>query len=305
MTPPLHFYIFSFNRGRFLAHCVRSIETCAPGATLTVMDDASDDPETVAVLKRVGECHEVVVRAGGEGSKHGGLSANMQAALDRTDAPRVCFLQDDMQLVRPLDETDAAAINRWFEQRPNAAFLHPAFLKGCNAARDRQITRFDDATGCYLREAERLSVGGHYSDIFIADTARLRAQGWQFTAREHGNEPQARRLFGPMGFMFAPFVMWLPSVPAYRGRSKTRAMQHAERRQGCGFHPLRMMSQAHAEAFRQRDPQQLPVAETFLRLEDAARLTTPWRYHPFQNASLLRNLDKLERSLSRLWSTRG
>ncbi|MBU0789743.1 MAG: glycosyltransferase, partial [Gammaproteobacteria bacterium] len=206
MNPPLQFYIFSYNRGRFLEHCVRSVETCAPGAPVTVMDDASDDAETRAVLERLATRHEVVIRAGKDQSKHGGLSANMQAALDRTDAPRVCFLQDDMQLVRPLVDEDYGAIERWFRQRPQAAFLQPAFLKACNDARNQQITRFDAATGCYLRDAAHLSVGVHYSDIFIAETARLKAQGWQFTAREKGNEPQAQRLFGAMGFMFAPFV---------------------------------------------------------------------------------------------------
>jgi glycosyltransferase involved in cell wall biosynthesis len=304
MNPPLQFYIFSYNRGRFLEHCVRSVETCAPGAPVTVMDDASDDAETRAVLERLATRHEVVIRAGKDQSKHGGLSANMQAALDRTDAPRVCFLQDDMQLVRPLVDEDHRAIERWFCERPQAAFLQPAFLKACNDARNQQITRFDAATGCYLRDAAHLSVGVHYSDIFIAETARLKAQGWQFTAREKGNEPQAQRLFGAMGFMFAPFVMWLPSVPAYRGRTKTFAMRRAERRQGCGFHPIRVMSPAAAEQFRRRDPQQLPVAETFLRLETGS-LPTPWRYHPFQKASLLRNLDRLERSVSGLWSARA
>lgn len=304
MNQPLHFYLFSYNRGRFLDHCVRSIEICAPGAPVTVMDDASDDAETQAVLARLGSRHEVVIRAGKDQSKHGGLSANMQAALERTHSPRVCFLQDDMQLVRPLSEDDYGAIDRWFGQRPEAAFLQPAFLKGCNDRRNQKITRFDEATGTYVRDAEGLSVGVHYSDIFIAETARLNAQGWQFTAREKGNEPEAQRLFGAMGFMFAPFVMWLPSVPAYRGRTKTMAMRRAERLQGCGFHPFRVMSPEAVEQFKQRDPAQLPVAETYLQLE-AGSLPTPWRFHPFQKASMLRNLDRLERSLSGLWPARA
>jgi hypothetical protein len=39
----LRFCVFSYNRGRFLQNCVRSIELCAPGQPITVYDDGSDD----------------------------------------------------------------------------------------------------------------------------------------------------------------------------------------------------------------------------------------------------------------------
>ena len=293
MVDALQFCVFSFNRGRFLEHCVRSIERCAPTAAVHIYDDASDDPDTLAALARLRARHSVVVRPGGRQSKHGGLSANMQAALEQVDG-RLCFLQDDMQLVRPLDDGDYRGIEAFFGEQPDAGFLHPAFFKGCNRDRDQRITRFDAATGTYFRDGEGMSVGHHYSDIFIAEAARLRAVGWRFTARERGNEPQAQQHFRPMGFLFAPFVMWLPRVPAYRGRTKTWAMARAERRQGSGFHPIADMMAADVQALKARAPEVLPVAEDFLRA-GSPPIPAPWHYYPLQKAPLLKALDRLER----------
>ena len=53
MVDALQFCVFSFNRGRFLEHCVRSIERCAPTAAVHIYDDASDDPDTLAALARL------------------------------------------------------------------------------------------------------------------------------------------------------------------------------------------------------------------------------------------------------------
>jgi hypothetical protein len=47
--------IFSFNRGQLLDNCVRSVEKFSPDTPIAVFDDASDDPETLRVLREVAD----------------------------------------------------------------------------------------------------------------------------------------------------------------------------------------------------------------------------------------------------------
>ena len=119
--------VFSYNRGRYLAHSVASVRRNMPMANLKVYDDQSDDPETCAYLETLGDA--VYVREGGETARLGGLYANMQSAVDRCEAEFVMFLQDDMQIVRAVDDTDLATIRGFFEATPTAAFITPLFQK--------------------------------------------------------------------------------------------------------------------------------------------------------------------------------
>lgn len=123
MSHGLQFAIFSFNRGRFLQHCVDSIERFAPECSVHVVDDGSDDPHTRRVVDTLAQRHRVTIADKAGTTKHGGLYTNMQYALDsaKPDQP-LCFLQDDAQLVRPLEAEDFDAINRFFWHSPRAAF---------------------------------------------------------------------------------------------------------------------------------------------------------------------------------------
>lgn len=293
MSTKLHFCVFSYNRGTFLDNCIQSIENLAPGNPVSVFDDMSSDAETREVLDRISRRHEVVASAGARETKHGGLYANMQSAYERFDRGWLCFLQDDTQLVRPVDQRDLAEIGRWFES-DRAGFLHPAFLRGRNRRRDTRHTRYHPHRNAYTREGSGQGAGVYYSDICIFDVSELKRHQWRFQSREVANDLQARQLFEPMGIMHTPFAMWLPSVPAYRGRVKTMAMKFAERRQKCGLHPIRPLADEAVQALRQRPPESLPFAEDFLRAGEPP-VPAPWRYYPLQNAPVLKLLDRLER----------
>jgi hypothetical protein len=100
--------------------------------------------------------------------------------------------------------------------------------------------------------------------------------------------------FGPMGYLFAPFAMWLPEVPAYRGKRKTLALRWAEQRRGCGFYPFRIMSADEVERLLARGPEVLPVAEDFLHGERSTP-PAPWTYNPLQAEPLLKRLNAWRR----------
>ncbi|MGM0812712.1 MAG: glycosyltransferase [Pseudomonadota bacterium] len=300
MNDNLRFFVFSYNRGQFLANCVHSIERSAPGAPIVVFDDCSSDPATCAVLEDIAIRHRVV-RAG-ETTRHklGGLYGNMQAALESAaDNEFVCFTQDDTQMVRALSDEDYRTIAACFAARPELGFLSPAFIRGISRRGRRRIDfGYDARLQLFCPRPSRRSAGVHYSDICLSRADRLRAAGWRFRIGEPANSAQAAMHFGPMGYLRCPFLMWLPNGPAYRGKTKTLALRWAERRRRCGFHPFRDLDPAVVERLRHAPAPLLPVAEDFLTIADG-ELDKPWVYDPLQGASLLKHLNRGELFLKR------
>ncbi len=300
MSAPLHFVVFSFNRGRFLAHCVRTLELCAPQCRVLIFDDDSDDPGTRQVLDDLARRHVVLTpqpMVPGSHSKHGGLYANLQAALEGlADDVLMCTLQDDMQLVRPLPDAEIRDMSAFLDRDQGRRFLHHAFMKG--AERERSRFHHDPETGMYFSGREQSSAGSHYSDIFIASVSALRSVQWRFLPREAANEQQARQVFLPMAHWKHPFAAWLPAATAWRGKRRTRALRWGERLNHCGFHPLRLMTEEQVARFLQRDPaQRFPWAEDWLELEQGG-LPRPWVYHPLQGSRWLKWWNSLELKLT-------
>ncbi|MDZ7683969.1 MAG: glycosyltransferase [Gammaproteobacteria bacterium] len=228
--------VFSFNRGRFLQHCIESIEARVPRCPISIYDDGSDDPSTLEVLSTLEYRHRVVRHIGGQAGegKHGGLYRNMQRAVEEQPPGEiVCFVQDDMQVVRSVDPEELDAIADTLESFA-PRFLHPAFLKACNRESDARDIRYDAEAGGYYSDRFDRSAGAFYSDVFIASVDHLRAVEWTFAERESLNEAQARQKMAQMFILRNPFFAWLPRVPAWRGRTRTIALRAAERRRVTG-----------------------------------------------------------------------
>ena len=291
----MRLFVFSYNRGPFLANCIDSIERLAPEHSLTVVDDASDDPETLAVLARAAKHHTVVTGEALSGHKHGGLYPNMQAAFDTVpDKALFCFLQDDTQLVRPLTGEDEAALHRQFDHAPTLGFISPAFIRQISLkhAVDRDF-RFDATLDLWFWHPQRRSTGAYYSDLLIARSDRLRAAGWRFESGESSNNQQAQRHFMRMGRLRVPFAMWLPNGPAFRGKQKSWALRFAERRRRCGLYPLQDLAADVEADLHQGTPPALPVAERCLNARSQHRLPVPWTYDPMQGQRWLKWMDRL------------
>lgn len=299
----MQFVVFSYNRGVFLENCIASIERCAPGHKVAIFDDNSDDADTQRILGALAERHTVWLPevAGAGKSKHGGLYSNMQSALERLDENTLmCFLQDDVQLVRGISEKEVTRFAHYFDAVETAGFIQPAFFKGSNRHSDLALTRFDPELGGYRVDRFRHSAGASYSDILISRVRNLRNAGWTFLQREAKNELQARAKFRQMLYLRNPFVAWLPCTPAYRGKVRTWALRRAHRLSGAGFYPLRYMNAAEEEAFVNRDAHVLPVAEDFLEVS-GAELPKPWIYHPLQGRRMLKSLNSAELRIRRLF----
>lgn len=294
------FCVFSFNRGQFLENCIESIERCVVDPGVVIFDDDSTDAETLSVLQRLEGRHTVLKPGNVSSHRLGGLYGNMQAALDYCrNEDLVCFLQDDTQLVREVPAEEIDKLDRCFEQNPDLGFITPCFIRGINRKRGLAYA-FDESSGLYFRAESSNSAGRYFSALLMMKPTRLLAAGWQFGRSEPENEQQARERFSSMGYLFAPFAMWLPEVPAYRGKRKTLGLKLAEKKRNCGYYPFRIMDDEQVRALRSRDPAILPYAEDFLHC-DPRDPPRPWAYNPLTGTGWIKTLNQIEVSLRRLF----
>ncbi|HET8800823.1 MAG TPA: glycosyltransferase family 2 protein [Marinobacter sp.] len=299
------FFVFSYNRGPHLKNCIDSIEACAPGHRVVIYDDASEDPETQRILAELAQRHEVRSRDDKTSAdQHGALYTNMQRAIESVEGDEVlCFLQDDTQLVRPIDDQDLAFISDYFERFPNAGFLAPVFQKRITRQRTLDRFVFHPDRGVYVCEhrSKKQVAGVYYSDISLTTSQRLRAVDWQFIPGEFDNELRARKNFMEMGYLFAPFAMWLPNPPAYRNKKKSLAFRIAEVVNKAGLYPFRIMAPEDVARLRAHPENRVAIAEDHLSVT-VEGLRSPWIFHPLRRSRLLRKLDRFEAFLKRLFS---
>lgn len=294
----LPFYVFSYNRGPFLRHCVDSIKRYSPGSEITIIDDGSNDPETLDILSQYAAHHRVLRQTKDKIAKLGGLYRNLQIALDDFSSGEIfAFVQDDCQIVRNLRPEDDTYILEYFQNYPDAAFLNPHFLKGIRKRGILRAIHLDREFPAYFYDfSERWkdrSVTMYYTDICIGHAPRLRSRGFRFQSDETTTAMHARRLFSKMGTMAYPFVMSLPQVPIYRGKQKTWAVHQAEKRLGTKPKAFEPWSNHESEAFFKRDLQTLPFAEDFLKCSGAPP-RVPFVKESVNVFPLLRVLHKVE-----------
>lgn len=298
----MYFCIFSFNRGRFLSNCIRSIEQCVDSPKILIFDDNSNDADTLKLLDSLREKYQVIQPESSDmpAYKCGGLYQNMQTSLAYIPAAQLAyFVQDDTQLVRKINQQDIDCIHLFFDKHQDAAFLHHAFWREKNREHNQKVTVFDKHSDTYFRESSHRSSGTYFSAIAIVHADRLKSNGWVFKPTEKENDRQAREHFSRMGLMKNPFLMWLPSVPCYRGKVKTFALAQAEKIQKCGFYPFTILSDKQNQAFIERSAEVLPIAEDFLTVANA-ELTKPWITHPLQGLAFWKLLNKIELKLQKL-----
>lgn len=261
-------YVFSYNRGIFLDNCLKSIEDCAAGIPVTVIDDQSDDPNTVAVLNKYKHTLNIIKAGEAEISEHktGGLYNNMRFAFRdaRQSGKRlVLFLQDDMQLVRPILPGDLEAAIAFFENNRNAAELHTCFMKRFFADTDERLTKLDRSGEAYLRSPDYPGFSG-FSAVGLFDVERFDHLFGGLQQGEYANNEYAQRCGIQMGISTRPFMMWLPYPISHRGKTRNIPLQIVESVAGCGFYPYQIMTDDEVTQLLDRRPEQRPYAEDWL-----------------------------------------
>lgn len=286
--------IFSFNRGKYLRNCVESVQQCITDAEIIIFDDSSDDPDTQEYLEQAAKTFQVIGPKEVGTIKHGGLYHNMNTALELFhDRELICFLQDDTQIVRPVSSQELEEMKTLFDCQPTLGFLHPCFIRGIDLKKRPVIPLSGPTTNIFFRQDSGQSAGIYYSDLVVFKPDRLISAGWHFQQSEPANDEQARTHFDMMAYMWLPFAMWLPEVPAYRGKKKTFGLRLAEKKKRVGFYPFRLFSDEEAASIRYQNPPRLPVAEDYLEYTPSSP-PKPWTYNPLTGLKLFKNMNNIE-----------
>lgn len=274
-------YLFSYNRGQFLDNCLNSLLRCAEGLDVTVIDDDSEDEITRQVLNRWQHQFRQLDTGpvGQTEHKTGGLYGNMRRAM--TDARNrnktlILFLQDDMQLVRPIHREDLCQALQFFAANPNAAQLQTCFMKRFFADRDEALSRLDSSGQAYLRPSDYPGFSG-FSAVGLFHLERFQALFGELQQGEYANNAFAQQQGIQMGIAAFPFMMWLPYPISHRGKQRNIPLQLVEGVAGCGFYPYQVLSGNDQSRLLNRHPEQRPYAEDWLRCPKLAE-TPVWSF---------------------------
>lgn len=209
--------VFSYNRPEHLANCLQTLGDMYPDVDVVVYDDNSSLEGVGETIRAFGV--ESVVGSGGSG-RHGGLYANMQMAYERACAEGYDFLlclQDDMQVVRPIDAGLIEAMSKVFEDHPTVASLEPRFARG-----PKQAGYVDPGPA---PETAAPSAFRDYLDVSVLHVKRLAEKNWTFDITRHmvvsGEQTLSLKAsdLGLRRIRFeSPFAMHLPFPHLYRNR---------------------------------------------------------------------------------------
>ncbi len=291
--------IFSYNRGAYLRNCIESIQKHCSGVPFTVYDDGSDEPGLVEYLDTLGPAVRKMNTATED--RHGGFYFNMQVALNETTADVLLLLQDDVQIVRRLDESEISQWADYWQRNENVAFLSPVFLKGSRRQdfldfyqpdNNQRLYHWNDIVGKKNTDGP---VPKAYMDICLLNVKRLRQVRWNFENSELLNGEKALKHF-PFGMpqLADPFVFYVPEEPVYRGRVKTKGTVMAERLSGNSVKRFQSMTLQEVEAMKLRSLSIYPFAEDFINTEDPG-VQRPYRFNVYRSHWIARLVNKIEK----------
>lgn len=272
----LRTFVFSYNRGLFLDNCLSSLVLNLPKHKITVIDDGSTAKETIAVLRRWSSELEVIYPASSSKSyKTGGLYANMNHALKLAKdscSDFMLFVQDDMQVVRPVTTEDLLRARRFFEVNQNSFQLDTTFLAAASRKKIDNLTTLEESGFAYFPEANEPHAGFSAKGIFYVP--RVLAEIGAFVDNEELNELHNDKLAQSAGLRRGlavfPFMMHLPSPISYRGGGSTFNHRFIERLNGAGLHRFEQMSEVSLNQFMARPKSLRPYAEDYLKVPTKA-----------------------------------
>lgn len=246
--------IFSYNMGATLERCIQSTQEMCPGFEVILIDDASEDPRTVELLKtkRPFLRDVIISREPKLGKRHGNLYLNIQKACAYATQAGFEFLmmiQDDMQFVRPLDDSIGRQYGDLFNSSAKVLQVDPRFLRQgeYEVLKERRAYRYGPRTS--------------YADVGIVHLARFNDLKWQFLEGERANKERLADLGYERLFPFAPIAMHVPFPRVYRGgRGRLRMFPFNRGKYAFDYMTKREMAEMDA-----RPLEVLPFFRAFLR----------------------------------------
>lgn len=274
----LSVFVFSYNRGFSLDACLRSVAENSMGASIDIFDDGSDDRVTRELLQewsqRVRVWRKNPVREG----RVGGLHYNMNIALEEAVSSGTTFalmLQDDMQMVRPLEKVDLENFESYFLGNSRSVELQVSFWPF-----DRQGTNLDweiDQSGT-ASFSKSDCYSAPYSDTGLFHVGRFADLFGTLENSEQSNVQKARSLGIEKAHYRYPFTMFMPFPKTRRGGRRSIPLRIAELLAGSGVHPFDYMNEREVRALFARRDYAPPVARDWLRC-DSVKTLPLWSYY--------------------------
>ena len=277
--------VMSYNMGPLLRNCVSSLERHAASFDVGIYDDNSSDTSTQEILNYVASRHRVVISNGQEAqadSKTGGLWTNMNRAV--ADAlsgayKYILFIQDDMQLVRPIDDACLQEYGAIFANIPSVAQIRVHFMKHPFVHPGHVPSQWipSAVAPCYV--SKRYEFGLLATGIVRLDY--LKATGFKFNSGELNNAQAAASLGWISVFPINPIAMFLPWPPTITDRlpvARRTVQLVTDYLFRVGFHPFRDMAPAEVYELMNRPKEELPYAERYLALAGKESHIRPWWY---------------------------
>ena len=270
-------YIFSYNRGGFLHNCVTSLFKCIKNVSVTIVDDNSDDIDTLKILEKwSSKCEIATPSSSNIAYKLGGLYKNMNYAMnDACDKKldNVMFMQDDMQMVRMYTKEDDVIINKFFKENKRSVQYSPCFFK-LGFKKPLSNRRLNESKIVYFKN-KRSQYSG-YSDIGIFHVERFKENFVNFEVGERKMDNLARKKGIRRGEAVYPFMMYLPFPKSYRDKNRSMTLRISEKISGAGYYPINYMDEKELKVFFERDPSFIPYAEEYLTVKGINK--KPWSF---------------------------
>ncbi|MDI6401684.1 glycosyltransferase family 2 protein [Balneolaceae bacterium ANBcel3] len=299
-------FIFSYNRGQLLQNCVQSAQKYIPNVSITVIDDNSDDPETIKVLNNFDSEVRVLKPNLDDGSRWGGFYNNINWVIQELAESRwVLLIEDDMQYVRPFLKEDYSRINSFFNNNPRSAYLAVEFLKERLREKDQQSLIVDKEQDMYFFKESAEDYRGtiHICSSGVLNIQLMREVGYKFVGDRPEIRARAKKQFTRKGFYPYPLLMYLPSAPSVKNRKSTFTRNLIEYYYKTGFYPYKEMSHRELQQFMNRDISILPYTSDFIETMDKS-IKPPYIYADSMRRchGLFRRIEKVEKKLRGLAS---
>jgi hypothetical protein len=269
MIDDLTVFVFSKNRGQYLLNCLESIKSSICLENIIIFDDFSDNKDTIKIIDDLKKKYNFVYRDDTYSSLslnlYGGLTLNMQKAMEIVKTDYCIFVQDDTQFVRNISKYDILNFKKIFDYYNDIVELRITF-QFHYAKEEFEKVKIHKDLKCYY---DVPIWNYNFCDIGLFNVKRFKEKIKYFK----NNEIENSLLFKEKNIKIAdyayPFVMWLPFAKPSRNPidelvelDELRIL--LEDIIECDFYPYKFFTEEKNKLFLERDLNIRPFAEDFL-----------------------------------------
>ncbi len=266
-------YIFSFNRWQFLDNCVRSVERNFKSPKITIVDDNSDDPETIKYLEQLDQKHRVISPHSEETpTKYKNLYNNKNWVMDeakKLNYDYIIMMPEDSQIVRSFLGSDEKQIKKLFDSTENVFQCFPFFVEKVYryANFEKKLQLLDDCR-FFIKKNNVISNRLNYSDFGIINVDKFFSLLGKYKSSEKLNEELCIERDIVVAYGSYPFCALLPFNKYNRVNGNKKLTNLINEIAQTGFYPYKDISQLEIDNLFAKSPSKIAYAEDWLNSPD-------------------------------------